>query len=95
VQHYARHDLMCEDVSGWVPVSEDAIAQCIAALESFRRSAQRDLQGYQTALADADRRVVAAENRTRRAEVRADLVTDAYTDLLEGQAPGGKRPRGS
>jgi hypothetical protein len=93
IQHYARRDLLMEYTGSVVPVREEAIVNCIFALERHRQTAAEEISGCRRSLEEAEERVARAEQRARRSEARADLLTDAYVNAMEGQATPGKRRR--
>jgi len=100
VQHYARLVFNRDESSGVVPVTEEALVTCIS---SFRRGQQEmwaqigelqaslDLMCYK--LESSEDRVAKAEERTRTAEDRTDVLVRAYK-VLDDEASALKRRRG-
>jgi hypothetical protein len=89
VVHYARGILpVMKDRSASRPlVTEEAVVHSFGIIEKLRQVAVRDYEAARSALQAEKEKNAILERRVGRAELRADVMTDA---LLETKAEGGE-----
>jgi hypothetical protein len=92
VQHYARWDLRQENASVPVAVREEAVLSCIVSLLRAEKDLPAKERELLAALDTVNERLVASEERARKAEERGDLLARAYS-VLENDAHLRKRSR--
>jgi hypothetical protein len=92
VQHYARWDLGQENSSAPVTVRDEASVSCIAPLIRAENDLRAEVRELLAAFGPVDGRIVASEERARKAEEGGDLLGRAYS-VLENDAHVSKRSR--
>jgi hypothetical protein len=78
---------------GLVPVTEEGLVLYIRALDRDYRGLRAQVREIQGSLDELRERLIASEERSRRAERHSDLLADAYS-LFGRDSQARKRSRG-